>query len=1445
MRFVTGGAGLTLADGNLYLPDGAAGGGIIYSGFNTLIHSDGLNNFFAGQNAGSLAMGGNDNTGSGNWALQNNTTGIGNTANGSRSLHSNTNGNYNTASGASALYSDSSGYYNTANGTYALYYDTAGYNNIALGAYAGFNITTGGNNIDIGNSGAAADDSTIRLGTPGIQMQAFIAGVINGNGGGLTNLSAASLNGNVGNAQLANNSITINAGSGLAGGGTVPLGGAVTLNNAGVVSVTGNADITAINNNGAVALGDNATDANTAGTLVKRDASGNFSAGTVAASLAGNAATATVASNVVSGIAITNASITDSVFAGNGGGLTNLNAAQVSGTFTGNVIGSATSATTAATANNFSGPLAGDVTGTQGATVVATVGGSAAVNIHAAEQLANAATSANTANAIVKRDASGNISAGSYYGDGYHLSNVYAGYATSAGAAALASNVVCGIAITNAFITNSVFAGNGGGLTNLNAANLSGTFTGNVTGSATSAATAATANNFSGQLAGDVTGTQGATVVATVGNSSAANLHVAEQLANAATGAATANTIVKRDAAGGFAATNVTVNGNLYLPATTAKAGIIYAPNAATLLHCFGTDNFFAGLGAGNLTMSGRDNAALGYVALNGNTTGSDNTAGGSYALYNNLSGSYNTAYGANSLQNVGFGANPSNNTAIGYWALNGNMSGDGNTAVGSDALGGQVGSGNIALGFGAGANTTGSNNIVIGNNGVGFENGTIRIGTPGIQTNTFIAGMINGNGGGLTNLNAAQLAGGLTIQNNMNGAPNVIEGAAVNYVAAGVVGATIGGGGATNYGASAVTNSVAADFGTVGGGGNNTIQASARDAAIGGGYYNTIQAVARDATIGGGWDNTIQTNAEDAAIGGGYHNTIQTNAQDAAIGGGFDNTIQTNAQGATIGGGEDNTVQVSANDATIGGGENNTIQANGKLGTIPGGNLNSATNYAFAAGNRAKANNTGAFVWADSQSADFASTGGDQFLIRAQGGMGVNKNNPATALDVNGTVTATSFSGSGAGLTGLNAATLTGGLTIQNNASGAPNVIEGSSVNYIAADVVGATIGGGGTTNYYGLSFTNSVAADFGTVSGGLGNTIQTSASDSIIGGGLGNIIQTNANVSTIGGGYINTIQTSASDSTIAGGQDNTIQNNATYAAIGGGYLNVIQSNAQYATIPGGYLNSATNFAFAAGNRAKAKNTGAFVWADSQAADFASSGSDQFLIRAQGGMGVNKNNPATALDVNGTVTATNVSTAFVRVDPADANNGALFPGLAFGLGLTGEGISSKRTLGIGWASLNFYTSSTLRMRINNDGNVGIGTTNDAYLFAVGSGTSPAYCNGTTWQNGSDRNGKESFAAINPRAVLEKVSALPITEWKYKVEADGTEHLGPMAQDFHAAFGLNGADDKHIATVDEEGVALAAIQGLNQKLNEKDAEIEQLQRSVAELKTMVEKLAVK
>ena len=334
------------------------------------------------------------------------------------------------------------------------------------------------------------------------------------------------------------------------------------------------------------------------------------------------------------------------------------------------------------------------------------------------------------------------------------------------GNAALASNVVSGIAITNAFITNSVFAGNGSGLTNLNAAQLtgtvplarlpaavvtnnetaitlSGTFTGNVIGSASAA------TNFTGALNGDVTGTQNATVVAAVGGQPASSVAAGASAANNATNAATPNTIVERDAAGGFSATNLNLNGSLTLPAVPT----VYS-GGNVLLHADGNANFFAGPNARNLAAICANNTAMGYCTLNNNHA-NNNTAIGSLALSANTNGVHNTAIGVNALQNnLGGGANMAsggaalasnitgnNNTAAGDSALNSNTNGNFNTAAGYAALFFNTsGNYNIGLGFEAGMNVIGSSNIDIGNFGVATDTNIIRIGSA--QTSTFIAGI-------------------------------------------------------------------------------------------------------------------------------------------------------------------------------------------------------------------------------------------------------------------------------------------------------------------------------------------------------------------------------------------------------------------------------------------------------------------------------------------------------------------------------------------------------------------------------------------------------------------------------------------------------------------------------------------------------------------------------
>ena len=128
-------------------------------------------------------------------AFYNNTNGAENVASGYEALYNNLAGGYNTAYGDSALFANITGSFNVANGYLALQNNTGSHNtavgwealksttdgafNIALGALAGANITTGGNNIDIGHTGFAADDSIIRIGTPGVQTATYLTGTVN------------------------------------------------------------------------------------------------------------------------------------------------------------------------------------------------------------------------------------------------------------------------------------------------------------------------------------------------------------------------------------------------------------------------------------------------------------------------------------------------------------------------------------------------------------------------------------------------------------------------------------------------------------------------------------------------------------------------------------------------------------------------------------------------------------------------------------------------------------------------------------------------------------------------------------------------------------------------------------------------------------------------------------------------------------------------------------------------------------------------------------------------------------------------------------------------------------------------------------------------------------------------------------------------------------------
>jgi hypothetical protein len=323
-------------------------------------------------------------------------------------------------------------------------------------------------------------------------------------------------------------------------------------------------------------------------------------------------------------------------------------------------------------------------------------------------------------------------------------------------------------------------------------------------------------------------------------------------------------------------------------------------------------------------------------------------------------------------------------------------------------------------------------------------------------------------------------------------------------------------------------------------------------------------------------------------------------------------------------------------------------------------------------------------------------------------------------------------------------------------------SVIAGGLNNSMVGDhgdePVYAAIVGGAQNQIYALGDSDYGAAIVGglsnvlwsaraTILGGGGNYIGRLCWGSTIGGGVNNSIVINAQDSSIGGGDYNQIQPTAFHSVIAGGQSNLVLQGAFFGSDWGGY----------ATIPGGRNNTATNFAFAAGCRAKAIHQGAFVWADDNEFDFPSTNANSFSVRAVGG------------------------TRFVSA-------------------------------------------------INGSGNPSAGV-----VLQPGSGS---------WTTLSDRDSKDNLKRVNRREVLEQLDAIPIATWNYRAQDKSIRHIGPMAQDFAAAFKV-GEDDHGISTVDADGVALAAIQGLHEALKEKDSRIESLEKDVADLKALVKTLVNK
>ncbi len=527
-------------------------------------------------------------------------------------------------------------------------------------------------------------------------------------------------------------------------------------------------------------------------------------------------------------------------------------------------------------------------------------------------------------------------------------------------------------------------------------------------------------------------------------------------------------------------------------------------------------------------------------------------------------------------------------------------------------------------------------------------------------------------------------------------------------------------------------------------------------------------------------------------------------------IGGSSANVVDPGVSGATIAGGGTLTFlvnqpnRISANFSFIGGGQGNGVQSNAFFSAIAGGDQNGiqpASDHAFIGGGFQND------ILSNSPS---SSVGGGQFN-RVSG----------TAATVGGGFS--NFVGSFYG-------TIAGGYdnSASNPEANAP-AVGGGAFNTASGSY--ATVSGGKT---------NTANNDFSTVSGGYGNT--ASGLYAMVSGGYGNVASGLASFVGGGGAASNGIKhanfaigestavvggvgniASGYECFVGGGYSNTVSGGS--STIGGGDENII-GNAVSATVAGGSFNAAYGNSPTVGG------------------GFGNLASNGFAV--VGGGGLNVASGAISTVPGGTYnTASGYNSFAAGYSAVAAHTGAFVWSDCWGTQL------ATNSFGL-YGGPFFYSATSNEFAVRATGGV-------RFVTAVDGNGNPTAgvklsSGGTSWATISDRNAKKNFARVDCEAVLAKLAEVPVQRWNYKWEADDSvPHLGPMAQDFKAAF-YPGRDDKSISTLEFDGVELAAIQGLNQKLEErdqkleayvkaKDAEIQQLKQSVAELKEMVSQLA--
>jgi hypothetical protein len=379
--------------------------------------------------------------------------------------------------------------------------------------------------------------------------------------------------------------------------------------------------------------------------------------------------------------------------------------------------------------------------------------------------------------------------------------------------------------------------------------------------------------------------------------------------------------------------------------------------------------------------------------------------------------------------------------------------------------------------------------------------------------------------------------------------------------------------------------------------------------------------------------------------------------------------------------------------------------------------------------------------------------------------------------------------------------------------------------------DYSNATVGGG---------LLNTARAGYSTVGGGWAN--RANGVGSAVAGGAGNLAGGDYSAviggfadSTLGlcggalSGYLNKAGATASDTcaVIAGGYQNRAL--GPYSVVGGGRANVACSS--WTTVAGGQQDSAIRpyATVGGGERNRAQGSNAVIGGGrfNQASGYCSavgggdgntaSGSWAFVGAGNGNQAVGPYASVTAGELNYAAGRS----AAIPCGIMNRANGCA--SLAAGLNAHANHAGS-----FVWGDSAFYVTDTISTTGNNQWRVR--ARGGTWFFSNLAMTTGAYLapGSNAWTSACDSANKEDFRPVDRKALLDKVAALRVRNYKMKDQDDGTRHIGPVAQDFHDSFGV-GETSTGINMADADGVALAAIQALiekNQALSKRVAELE-------------------